>query len=146
MSVRSTRASRIGAGMLSVRSCAVFVTSRNSGHERDGAAIGACQPRFERVAHPAHDEGQWLEPVNRPLEHGAFRESHGLVDRRERALVFPAGRLMQPHAVRPKPRPQIAARQPREIAQRPESPALQNLETCEIRARNETLSAGGPLA
>jgi hypothetical protein len=103
------------------------------GRDGDRPAVGALQPTLEQFTQACDDERERLEPLNRPFELASLTVAHALIDGRQWAFVFARRNLMQPNTVRTEPSAQIAASQPREVAQRREPPSPKNLETLEVR-------------
>ncbi len=129
-SVRSVRASRIGTGNCSDRSCTSRVVPsvliKMQSHVQHGrAAIALLQVRLERLHQTAEHERQRLELLDRPFELERLLESlfgHG---RHQRTRVLSTRETLPVCVLTAKTCREIVGRQCREIAERSQTPAAE---------------------
>ena len=136
MSVRSTRASRIGAGSCSARVVTLARDERQLRGDRHRAAIGPLErrPTADRTAAPARTPAA---RVPRSATRASCRSAKRprFVGRHERRDVFATRRLMQAHAGRPHARVHVRARQ------RAKSPHVRSPHRANVAKRSRSPAA-----
>ena len=127
-SVRSTRASRIAAGSCSTRACTVRSTSRRSSRSAAAPRSARSSVDRQRIEQPRQHERQRLQRVDRPLQLHPLDEARHVRIGHERPGIAPQRQLLQPHAVLPHARRQIAGVERRELSERRQPPAPRHVE------------------
>ena len=127
-SVRSTLASRIAAGNCSMRACARAIDEPQIQVDRRRAPVGALERRGQRLEQPRQHERQRLQ---RRRSATRARCARGSAARRDRARADPHRRprhALQRDAGLSQPRRQRPGRQRRQLAERRQPPAREDLE------------------
>ena len=115
----------MGDGRWSVLTCSARVTRPQAGRHRDRAAIGALEDR-RRARTAARARTTAARALQSAIRARAADERLRFASGTSGAASSPGRGLVQPHAERAEPGMEIGAPKPREIAERPEAPPLED--------------------